>query len=158
MRPARDAENAHDEAIACFDRALELDPQCAMAHWGIAYAAGPNYNRPWARPSTTRTSTDRSSARRGRRPPLQPPRAARARSSRRSSPRSLIAAPPNHPPDFAPCHDAYADAMRAIHWVHGRGLDVCALFAEALMNRTPWRLLLRGAPAPRGSLVDIGKA
>ena len=28
-------------------KALEHDPGCAMAHWGIAYAAGPNYNKPW---------------------------------------------------------------------------------------------------------------
>ena len=37
----------HEEAIACFDKALEADPDCAMAHWGIAYAIGPNYNKPW---------------------------------------------------------------------------------------------------------------
>ena len=37
----------HEEAIACFEKALERDPACAMAHWGIAYAAGPNYNLPW---------------------------------------------------------------------------------------------------------------
>jgi hypothetical protein len=35
------------EAVACFRKALEHDPDCAMAHWGIAYAAGPNYNLPW---------------------------------------------------------------------------------------------------------------
>ncbi|MEX0301740.1 MAG: hypothetical protein AB3N24_04905, partial [Leisingera sp.] len=38
----------HEEAIACFQRALEHDPSCAMAYWGVAYAAGPNYNLPWA--------------------------------------------------------------------------------------------------------------
>src|SRR5215470_11938047 len=37
----------HEEAIACFERALEHDPRCAMAHWGIAYAIGPNYNKRW---------------------------------------------------------------------------------------------------------------
>ena len=37
----------HEEAIACFAKALETDPNCAMAHWGVAYAAGPNYNFPW---------------------------------------------------------------------------------------------------------------
>src|SRR4029434_5057643 len=37
----------HAEAIKCFARALEHDPRCAMAQWGIAYAAGPNYNLPW---------------------------------------------------------------------------------------------------------------
>lgn len=37
----------HVEAIACFKRAIEADPQCAMAHWGVSYAVGPNYNKPW---------------------------------------------------------------------------------------------------------------
>ena len=37
----------HDEAIACFEKALASDPGLAMAHWGVAYAAGPNYNKPW---------------------------------------------------------------------------------------------------------------
>ena len=39
----------HDEAVACFRRAAGEDPRCAMAWWGIAYAAGPFYNRPWIR-------------------------------------------------------------------------------------------------------------
>ena len=37
----------HYEAVACFEKALEADPHCAMAQWGIGYAAGPNYNFPW---------------------------------------------------------------------------------------------------------------
>ena len=37
----------HEEAIRCFEKALESDADCAMAHWGIAYAIGPNYNKPW---------------------------------------------------------------------------------------------------------------
>ena len=36
----------HDEAIRSFRRAAELDPDLAMAHWGIAYALGPNINLP----------------------------------------------------------------------------------------------------------------
>lgn len=34
----------HDEAIRSFKRAAQLDPQLAMAHWGIALALGPNIN------------------------------------------------------------------------------------------------------------------
>ncbi len=37
----------HEEAAACFERAIEADPDCALAHWGLAYALGPNYNKPW---------------------------------------------------------------------------------------------------------------
>ena len=39
----------HEEAVACYRRALEADPNCAMAWWGVAYASGPFYNRPWIR-------------------------------------------------------------------------------------------------------------
>ena len=37
----------HDEAILCFEKALEADAGCVMAYWGIAYAIGPNYNKIW---------------------------------------------------------------------------------------------------------------
>ncbi len=39
----------HGEAIKCFHKALKHDPECAMAHWGVSYASGPNYNLPWDR-------------------------------------------------------------------------------------------------------------
>ncbi len=37
----------HEEAVRCFKKAAEHDPSCAMVQWGIAYAAGPNYNKQW---------------------------------------------------------------------------------------------------------------
>src|SRR6202162_2507242 len=36
----------HDEARRSFMRAAELDPELAMAHWGVALTLGPNYNLP----------------------------------------------------------------------------------------------------------------
>jgi hypothetical protein len=36
-----------EEGVKCFQRALEFDPGCVMAHWGIAYGAGPFYNLVW---------------------------------------------------------------------------------------------------------------
>ncbi|MGB0751520.1 MAG: tetratricopeptide repeat protein, partial [Gammaproteobacteria bacterium] len=41
----------HEEALRCFDRAIEADPDCAMGYWGRAYAVGPYYNIPWAKMS-----------------------------------------------------------------------------------------------------------
>lgn len=38
----------HEEALRCFERAAVIDPGCVMAYWGIAYALGPNYNKPWS--------------------------------------------------------------------------------------------------------------
>src|SRR5881296_2601707 len=34
----------HEAAVRSFKRAAELDPQMAMAYWGIALALGPNIN------------------------------------------------------------------------------------------------------------------
>src|SRR6476620_8801235 len=36
----------HKEAIRSFRSAAFLDPNCAMAHWGVAYAFGPHVNKP----------------------------------------------------------------------------------------------------------------
>src|SRR5438105_13625088 len=36
----------HDEAIGSFEHAAKLDPNCAMAWWGIAIANGPHINNP----------------------------------------------------------------------------------------------------------------
>ena len=36
----------HDEAIRSFRQAATLDPTCAMAWWGVAYACGPHINNP----------------------------------------------------------------------------------------------------------------
>ena len=34
----------HEQAIACYMKVAELDPNCAMAYWGIAYCVSSNYN------------------------------------------------------------------------------------------------------------------
>ena len=36
-----------EEGVKCFRKALEFDPDCVMAHWGIAYGSGPFYNLTW---------------------------------------------------------------------------------------------------------------
>src|SRR5678815_5260180 len=35
---------SHRAAIRAFQQAAELDPECAMAHWGVALACGPHIN------------------------------------------------------------------------------------------------------------------
>lgn len=139
----------HEEAIACFERALEADPDCAMAHWGIAYAIGPNYNKPWEafepeeKPDCLTLAAHHMAQ-------------AMALADRVTAPeRALIEAIPHRYPadpevaDFAPWNDAFADAMRAVYQNHPDDLDIASLFAEAIMNRTPWQLwdLPSGQPA-----------
>lgn len=35
----------HEEAARCFEKAIIADPLCLMAHWGVAYSSGPNYDK-----------------------------------------------------------------------------------------------------------------
>ncbi len=130
----------HEEAIACFRRALDADPGCAMARWGIAYAIGPNYNKGWAdfeddeKPAAIETARAAVAAAAALRDRVTPLEAALIDAVARRYPETADVE------DYAPWHDAYADAMRKVHRAHGDDGMVCALFAEALMNRTPWQL------------------
>jgi tetratricopeptide (TPR) repeat protein len=146
----------HEEAIACFQRAIEADPQCIMAHWGIAYAIGPNYNKPWEtfeedeQPDALETAWTAIRAAQvnvGTATPFE---------------QALIEAIPLRYPDsadiedFAPWNDAYANAMRAVCKAHPNDLDACCLFVEAIMNRTPWQLwgLSNGKPAEGADTLE----
>src|SRR4051794_7546822 len=37
----------HEEALDCLEQAIAADETFAMAHWGLAYAIGPSYNKQW---------------------------------------------------------------------------------------------------------------
>ena len=49
----------HRAAIRAFQQAAELDPECAMAHWGAALACGPHINS-MAVPPPQRSSLGRN--------------------------------------------------------------------------------------------------
>ena len=153
----------HDEAIVCFGRALEHDPGCAMAHWGIAYAIGPNYNKPWEdfddddkHQSISLALSSIAAADEVAAGVTDVERALIGALARRFPATGENPDDPSGPDDFAAWNDAYADAMRAVHRAHPDDLDVCALFAEAVMNRTPWALwdLVTGEPADGASTVE----
>ncbi|MDT7845770.1 tetratricopeptide repeat protein [Streptomyces justiciae] len=140
----------HEEAVACFRAAAEADPDCAMAYWGIAYALGPNYNKPWEffdGDDLTRT-VERTHAAVER-------AHEKARTAATPVERALIEAlraryPQAKPvPDCAVWNEPYADSMRAVHELAPDDADIAALYADALMNLTPWQLwnLRTGEPA-----------
>lgn len=121
----------HDEAIRSFEEAARIDPNCAMAHWGVATALGPHINNPAVEPA--------AAARAWR--SLQ--RAREALGSRTGVERDLIeaqfkrfSADPNA--ERAPLDKAYAEAMKAVWRKHPRDADIGALTAEALMDLHPW--------------------
>jgi tetratricopeptide (TPR) repeat protein len=139
----------HEEAVRCFEAAVAADPDCAMAHWGIAYALGPNYNKPWEffdEKELTRT--------------VERTHAAAERANEKAAgatpvERALIGALRARYPRSRPVEDCsvwnapYADSMRAAYEQASDDLDVATLYADALMNLTPWQLwdLRTGEPA-----------
>jgi tetratricopeptide (TPR) repeat protein len=139
----------HEEAIRCFERSIAADERFAFAHWGVAYAAGPNYNKQW----DAFDETDlRDSLRRAHEATQ---RALELSEAASEVERDLIGALTARYPGPEPTDDltastaAYAEAMRAVYARHPDDLDIAALSADALMNVTPWSLwdLATGEPA-----------
>src|SRR5882757_1465511 len=126
----------HEEAIRCFERALELDPGLAIARWGIAYSVGPNYNKAWEAFDPVDLTASLARAR------MELQLAAQVRAG--ALEQGLIAAlhtrfPTGDPDDTDALHAglaAYADAMAALATAYPEDLDVQALAADALVNVT----------------------
>jgi tetratricopeptide (TPR) repeat protein len=147
-----------EEAGACFRKALEADPGCVMAHWGAAYACGPFYNLVWrefgeleaARALTTaRDHISQARSLSGHASALEN-RLVEALALRFQSPHPV-------PVDaYARWDDEYAAEMRRIYFEHPSDHDVMALFAEALLTRTPRRLwdMKTGQPAPGADTIE----
>src|SRR6516165_982340 len=148
----------HEEGIRCFEKALGFDPGCAMAHWGIAYAAGPFYNLTWkehgaaeAGKATRRCFEHVQLAKEaaGGASPVER-RLIEALAARYQKPHAVTAA------EFEHWDDAYAAEMRRVHFEFPDDQDVMALFVEALMMRTVRLLwnLKTGAPAPGSDALE----
>jgi tetratricopeptide (TPR) repeat protein len=130
----------HAEAIKCFANALKQDPQCAMAQWGIAYAAGPNYNLPWRlydpvgkvmALATAYDAMEAALALADRVTPVE---------------QALIRALPVRYPQRDPIEDqsewdkAFTRTMRKVYAQFRDDLDVACVLADAIMNETPWKM------------------
>ena len=130
----------HAEAIKCFGKALEHDPGCAMAQWGISYAAGPNYNLPWHLYDPAGKAQALAAA-------YDAMQAALTLADRATPvEQALIRALPARYPQREPIEDqsewdkAYTNAMRKVFADFRSDLDVACVFAEAIMNETPWKM------------------
>lgn len=149
----------HEEAIVCFERVLAADPGCVMARWGIAHAIGPNYNKGWEFFSPDERVSALSQAHQA----LADAKAnsANATPMERAMVDALAHRFPTDPTieDYGPWNDAFAAAMRKVYTAYANDLDVVAIFAEALMNRTPWKLwdLKRRTPADGASTAEAQK-
>ena len=140
----------HDEAIRSFTRAAALDPGCAMAYWGIAYANGPHINNPVVPEERAQAAWEA----------LQ--KAMELAGNGTPAERALIGALETRyawpqPEDRAPLDAAYAEAMRGVRAAHPDDADLGALAAEALMDVHPWDLWNHdGTPQPwTGEIVEL---
>src|SRR3954469_11626239 len=132
----------HDEAIRSFKHAATLDPACAMAHWGVAIASGPHYNKadlPADRAKQAWASLQLARANAKAAPPADQA-LIEALAARYAEPA---------PDDRKPLDEAFAAAMRAARERFPEDGDVGALAAESMMDLRPWALWTPdGKPQP----------
>src|SRR4051812_22874793 len=137
----------HDEAIRSFKQAAEIDPQCAMAHWGVALANGPHINNPAVDEAHTKAAWDAlNHAREFVR------QATPAEHALIDALTARYAMPP--PADRKGLDQAYAEAMKQVRQAYPDDTDAAALYAEALMDLRPWDLW-KGDGTPQPGTSEI---
>lgn len=134
----------HEEAVRSFKRAAELDPQLAMAYWGIALALGPNINLD-----------------------VDPERERQAYEAIQRALSLSAKAPDNERAyietlakrySIAPGADLkklavdYKNAMGELVKRYPDDLDAATLYAESAMNLRPWQLWSSDGKPAEGTL------
>lgn len=129
----------HWEAIRSFRKAQSLDPNCALCYWGEAKAHGPNINAPMADEAQSPAS-------------LAIARAQELGANASRKERMLIEALARR---YAPEGERaaldldYANALEATHKLFPDDQDIAALYAEALMDLSPWDYWERDRRTPK---------
>jgi len=120
----------HAEAIRSFRQGIALDPDCAMCYWGVAFAYGPNINAPITEEAAKEGFAAIEQAR------LHGAGATEAERAYIEALAKRYAADPKA--ERAPLDRAYADAMREVVKKYPDDLDAATLFAQSLMDTSPW--------------------
>jgi tetratricopeptide (TPR) repeat protein len=125
----------HAEANRSFQEAARLDPDCAMAYWGMAYVIGPNINMAMAPESESKAYAM-----------IQKAAALKSNASEREQ--AYIDALAKRysgeaKPDRPALDRAYAEAMRNLSKRYPDDLDAATLYAEAVMDLRPWNYWTR---------------
>jgi len=131
----------HEEAINSFEQAVKLDPQAAMAYWGIGLALGPNINAAMSPADGRRAYAAVQKAKELAERVTPHEKAYIEALSKRYS--------LNAKAKRAKLDEAYAKAMRAVAAAYPEDADAATLFAEALMDLHPWNYWTpEGRPRP----------
>lgn len=120
----------HSEALRAFKEAARLDPGNAMAWWGVAWTLGPNLNLPMT-PEVTAQAYAAARKAMSLRERVSPAERdyIEALATRYAEPA---------PADRSALDLAFADAMRAVAARHAGDPDAATIYADALMNLSPW--------------------
>jgi tetratricopeptide (TPR) repeat protein len=137
----------HGEAQRAFRKAQKLDPSCAMCFWGEALVLGPNINLPMQEDAVG--------------PAFTAVQGALARSAN-ASPReqALIAAlatrySQDPKADRGPLDAAYAAAMGKLATDFSDDNEIALLYAEAVMDLSPWNYWQPGGREPNPQSAPI---
>jgi tetratricopeptide (TPR) repeat protein len=137
----------HEAATASFEYALSQDPRCAMCAWGIAYALGPNINAPMGPDAGRRAHAAAQQAL---------ALAERASEREQAYIQAMVVRYAAEPPtDRSALDRAYADAMRSVYQEDPSDNDGAVLFAEALMDLSPWNYWTTPDLQPREFTLEL---
>ena len=130
----------HGEAQRAFRKAQKLDPDCAMCFWGEALVLGPNINLPMQDDAVAPAFAAAEKAR------VLSPKAT-------SREQALIAAVASRyakdaKADRAPLDAAYASAMERVATQFPDDNEIAVLYAESVMDLSPWNYWQPGGRAP----------
>src|SRR5258708_33657371 len=122
----------HEEAVRSFKRAAELDPEMAMAWWGVAYALGPNINMD-VDPDREKAAFDAVQ----KAIALSP----NAPANEQAYIKALATRYSNDPKaDLKKLAVDYKSAMGELSKKYPDDLDAATLYAESAMDLHPWQL------------------
>ena len=132
----------HDEAERAFREAARLDPNCAMAWWGVAYVLGPNYNLPMI--------PDRNAM------ALEAVQKAQSAPSANETERAFIAAiatrySADPKAGRAELDRTFSKAMQQLSRRYPDDNDAGVLYAESLMDLKPWQLWTKDGKPQEGT-------
>lgn len=147
----------HEEASECFRHAIALDPTCAMAYWGLAYSLGPNYNKPWSvfddveRERTIKSTHEAAVAAQEHAQHASPAEQLLIRAVQFRYQKD------DKGVDLSIWNAQYADAMKTAYTRFPNDIDIATLYADALMNLTPWELwdIRTGEPAEGARTMEV---
>lgn len=137
----------HAEAVRSFREAARLDPECAMAYWGVALALGPNINATMPEEAARIAYEALQKA-----IELSPRASERDRAYIEALSRRYVKEPAA---DRKSLDEAYAAAMRELARRYPEDADALTLFAESLMDTMPGDYWMKDGRAKPATLEII---